>query len=109
MASYNKEQAAGDEHNLIAVVMLELGLDISGAMAWAARYHADVQKKFIDGLAKVPSWGPSTDVLVKKRLDDLSIWPRGNHCWSYETPRSREFSIVVNHCLPQLKLQILWH
>jgi len=88
MASYNREQATGDEnHNLITVVMLELGLDAGGAMAWAARYHTEVQKRFFDTLARVPSWGPSIDVLVKEYLDGIPRWARGNHCWSYESQR----------------------
>ncbi|KAG1830313.1 hypothetical protein EV424DRAFT_1470338 [Suillus variegatus] len=50
------KQATGNEgHNLISVIMLELGLDISGAMAWAAHYHAGV-----------PSWGPLVDILVNE-------------------------------------------
>ncbi|KAG1848510.1 terpenoid synthase [Suillus subalutaceus] len=88
MMSYNKEQAAGNGfHNLISTVMLELGLDRGSAMAWAAHYHAEVQKRFIDGLAKVPSWGPSIDVLVKEYLDGVGNWARANHSWSYETQR----------------------
>ncbi|KAG1833624.1 isoprenoid synthase domain-containing protein [Suillus subalutaceus] len=88
MISYNKEQATGDaNHNLITTVMVEIGLDRSGAMAWAARYHAEVEKRFTDGLAKVPSWGPSTDVLVKEYLDGMATWARANHCWCYETQR----------------------
>ncbi|KAG1830869.1 terpenoid synthase [Suillus variegatus] len=70
MISYNKEQAIGNEgHNIISIIMFDLGLDVSGAMAWAAHYHTEVQKRFIDSLAKVPSWGPSVDVLVKEYLD----------------------------------------
>ncbi|KAG2057544.1 terpenoid synthase [Suillus hirtellus] len=88
MISYNKEQAAGNEdHNLISVIMLELGLDISGAIAWAAHYHAGVQKRFIDGLSKVPSWGPIVDALVNEYLDGLKNWPRANYSWSYENQR----------------------
>ncbi|KAG1843480.1 isoprenoid synthase domain-containing protein [Suillus subalutaceus] len=87
MISYNKEQAANDDHNLVSIVMLELGLDISGAMAWAAHYHAEVGKRFIEGLAKVPSWGPSVDVLVKEYLDGMAMWARANHSWGYETQR----------------------
>ncbi|KAG2101571.1 terpenoid synthase [Suillus discolor] len=88
MMSYNKEQAAGGEfHNLINIVMLELDFDIGSAMAWAAHYHAEVQKRFIDGLAKVPSWGPSVDVLVKEYLDGIANWARANHSWSYESQR----------------------
>ncbi|KAG1779591.1 terpenoid synthase [Suillus placidus] len=87
MMSYNKEQAVGDVHNLISTVMLELDLDRGSAMAWAAHYHAEVQKRFIDGLAKVPSWGPSIDVLVKEYLDGIGNWARANHAWSYESQR----------------------
>ncbi|KAG1732863.1 isoprenoid synthase domain-containing protein [Suillus paluster] len=87
MISYNREQARDENHNLITIVMLELGLDRSGAMAWAARYHTEVEKRFMDGLAKVPSWGPSIDVLVKEYLDGIATWARGNHSWSYETQR----------------------
>ncbi|KAG0703646.1 terpenoid synthase, partial [Suillus ampliporus] len=88
MVSYNREQATGDEnHNLITAIMLELSLDRSGALAWAARYHAEVQKRFIDGIAKVPSWGPSVDVQVKEYLDKIATWPRGNNCWGYESQR----------------------
>ncbi|KAG1752168.1 isoprenoid synthase domain-containing protein [Suillus lakei] len=78
MISYNREQATGMEnYNLITAIMLELSLDISGAMAWAARYHAEVQKRFMDGLAKVPSWGPSS----------RPLWARGHHCWKIQQSR----------------------
>ncbi|KAG1830863.1 terpenoid synthase [Suillus variegatus] len=88
MMSYNKEQAAGHEsHNLINIVMLELNLDRGSAMAWAAHYHAEVQKRFIGGLAKVPSWGPSIDVLVKEYLIGIANWALANYSWSYETQR----------------------
>ncbi|KAG0699319.1 terpenoid synthase [Suillus ampliporus] len=88
MASYNREQATGDEnHNLVTAVMVELGLDRSGAMAWATRYHTEVEKRFIDGFTKVPSWGPSTDILVKEYLDGIATWTRANTCWSYEAQR----------------------
>ncbi|KAG1839501.1 isoprenoid synthase domain-containing protein [Suillus tomentosus] len=88
MMSYNKEQAAGNEfHNLISIVMLELDFDRGSAMAWAAHYHAEVQKRFIDGHAKVPSWGPSVDVLVKEYLNGVANLARACHSWSYEGQR----------------------
>ncbi|KAG2155762.1 terpenoid synthase [Suillus clintonianus] len=87
MISYNREQAAGDDHNLISTVMLERGLDRGSAMAWAAHYHAELQKRFIDGLAKVPSWGPSVDALVKEYFDGTATFVRGNHSWCYESQR----------------------
>ncbi|KAG2099848.1 terpenoid synthase [Suillus discolor] len=88
MISYNKEQAVGNEaHNIISTIMFDLGLDVGGAMAWAAHYHTEVQKRFIDGLVKVPSWGASVDALVKEYLDRTAMWARGNHSWSYESQR----------------------
>ncbi|KAG0703655.1 isoprenoid synthase domain-containing protein, partial [Suillus ampliporus] len=88
MVSYNREQATGnDNHSLITTVMSKLGLDRGGAMAWAAHYHAEVQKRFLDGLAKVPSWGPSIDALVKEYIDGIAIWARASSCWGYESQR----------------------
>jgi len=89
MFSYNREQAMGnDNNNLIPALMLKLGLDISGAMAWAACYHVEVQKKFLNGRTKVPSWGPSTDMLAKEYIDGIATWPRATYCWSLEIQRS---------------------
>ncbi|KAJ8581301.1 terpenoid synthase [Rhizopogon salebrosus TDB-379] len=93
MFSYNREQAVGnDNNNLIPAVMLELGLDVSGAMIWAAHYYGEVQKKFLDGLAKVPSWGPSIDALVKEYIDGIATWVRATYCWSFEVERYFETS-----------------
>ncbi|KAG2040513.1 isoprenoid synthase domain-containing protein [Suillus americanus] len=106
IVSYNKEQAAGNaDHNLISTVMLELGLDRGGAIAWAAHRHAELQKRFIDGLAKIPSWGPSVDVLVKEYLDGIAIWPRASTCWSYEGQRyfgTRGLEIQQTRLVPLL-------
>ncbi|KAG0703652.1 hypothetical protein DFH29DRAFT_915507 [Suillus ampliporus] len=51
----------------------------------------------MDGLAKVPSWGSSVDVLVKEYIYGMAIWPRVNHCWSYEGQRSQGLAIGMNH------------
>ncbi|KAG1730725.1 terpenoid synthase [Suillus occidentalis] len=83
----NRASDGTGNHNLITILMVELGLDRSGAMAWAARYHTEVEKRFTDGLAKVPSWGHSADVLVKEYLDGMATRARANYCWSYETQR----------------------
>lgn len=88
MLSYNREQASGTHYNsLITVVMLELGLDIGSAMGWASAYHTKLKERFINGLAKIPSWGPSTDILVKKYLDGLGNWVRASYCWSFDIER----------------------
>lgn len=88
MVSYNKEQADGTDYNsLITVVMVEFGLDIGSAMGWAAAYHTKLKTRFINGLANIPSWGPSTDILVKEYLDGVGNWVRANYCWSFDDQR----------------------
>ncbi|KAI6031314.1 terpenoid synthase [Pisolithus microcarpus] len=88
LASYNREQGAGDEnHNLVTAIMFELGLDRSGAMSWAAAYHAEIEAKFINGLLKLPSWGATLDAQIKQYLNGIANWARANYCWSYEGQR----------------------
>ncbi|KAG6330338.1 hypothetical protein ID866_8752 [Astraeus odoratus] len=88
MASYNREQGTGDEnHNLITAIIHELGLDRSGAMAWAAAYHSEIEAKFINGLFSLPSWGSSLDSQLKEYLNGIANWARANYCWSYESQR----------------------
>ncbi|KAI6163689.1 terpenoid synthase [Pisolithus thermaeus] len=88
LASYNREQGTGDEnHNLVTAIMFELGLDRSGAMSWAAAYHAEIEARFINGLLKLPSWGPTLDAQIKEYLNGIANWARANYCWSYEGQR----------------------
>ncbi|KAI6120872.1 terpenoid synthase [Pisolithus croceorrhizus] len=88
LASYNREQGAGDEnHNLVTAIMFELSLDRSGAMSWAAAYHAEMEARFISGLLKLPSWGPTLDAQIKEYLNGIANWARANYCWSYEGQR----------------------
>ncbi|KAH7908011.1 isoprenoid synthase domain-containing protein, partial [Hygrophoropsis aurantiaca] len=62
IASYNREQATGDEnYNLITAAIHEYNLDVGSAIAWAASCHTELQRKFVDGLKKVPSWGSEID------------------------------------------------
>ncbi|KAF8484312.1 terpenoid synthase [Gautieria morchelliformis] len=88
IASYNKEQATGDDrHNIITVAMHEYNIDTNGAMAWVANRHAETETKFLDGLKRVPSWGPEMDRQVQQYLYGLANWPRCNDCWNFESGR----------------------
>jgi len=88
MASYNREQATGDEnHNLITVVRRELGCSLDDAFAWAASYHAEIQKRFHAGMESLPSWGPRMDDEVRQYVEGMAFWVRGNYAWSYESQR----------------------
>ncbi|CCM04069.1 uncharacterized protein FIBRA_06228 [Fibroporia radiculosa] len=88
LASYNKEQAHGDDqHNILTVIMHQYNYDIDKAMAWLADFHAEVETKFLDGLKRVPSWGPAIDRQVEEYLLGLANWPRCNDCWNFESGR----------------------
>lgn len=106
LASYNREQGTGDEnHNLVTAIMFELGLDRSGAMAWAAAYHTEIEARFINGLLKLPSWGAKLDAQLKEYLNGIANWARANYCWSYESQRyfgSRGGEIEKTRLVPLL-------
>ncbi|KAI0267825.1 terpenoid synthase [Gloeopeniophorella convolvens] len=86
--SYNIEQAAGHGgHNIITVVMNELGLDLDGALDWVAEYHGQVLSNFMAQYHMLPSWGPAVDALVDTYVDRLAYFIRGIDCWAFETER----------------------
>ena len=56
-------------------------------MQWATDYHKEAKTRFLDGLKRVPSWGPEVDQQVQQYLNGLGNWARGNDCWSFEGGR----------------------
>lgn len=88
IASYNKEQATGDDrHNILTVAMHDLQTDFEGALEWVVNYHAEVETKFLDGLKRVPSWGREIDGQLERYQQGLANWPRCNDCWNFESGR----------------------
>ncbi|PPQ98466.1 hypothetical protein CVT26_013867 [Gymnopilus dilepis] len=88
IASYNKEQATGDDrHNILTVVMHQFNVDLEGAMQWVVEYHKEVERRFLDGLKRVPSWGPKIDAQMEEYIYGLANWPRCNDCWNFESGR----------------------
>ncbi|KAG6334599.1 hypothetical protein ID866_4493 [Astraeus odoratus] len=85
--SYNAEQARGDNHNLISVLMHEKGLDVQEAMNEAGAIWCAGFQCFEDNIDYLPSWGEDVDRLV-------AIYTQGlrNHItsllhWSFYTER----------------------
>ncbi|EJF60917.1 terpenoid synthase [Dichomitus squalens LYAD-421 SS1] len=88
LASYNKEQATGnDQHNIVTIVMHHLKLDLDATVDWAADYHKQVQRRFLDTLKRVPSFGPAVDADLQSYMTQIAIWPQGNYCWNFESGR----------------------
>ncbi|KAH7887274.1 isoprenoid synthase domain-containing protein [Phlebopus sp. FC_14] len=88
IASYNKEQANGDDrHNILTIAMHQFNTNLEGAMAWVVDYHDEVETKFLDALKRVPSFGPRVDKEVQEYITHLAGWPRCNDCWNFESGR----------------------
>lgn len=90
LASYNKEQAAGDDlHNVITIAMHEYHLDLQGALDWVAERH----KERVDHALKTwpavlaLSISPEVEADFAVYLDHLTNWPRANDCWNFENGR----------------------
>ena len=68
--------------------MHHLGLDLDGAVEWAASYHRDAQKRFLDAMKLVPSFGSAAvDVELETYINRIAFWVRANYCWSFEGGR----------------------
>lgn len=86
--SYLMEQSRGlATHNLVTVVMHEIKLDHVGAMDWLEVHIKAVAKHFLENYARLPSWGEDIDGRLKRYIDGLGYWVRGNDAWSFESQR----------------------
>ncbi|KAI0774681.1 terpenoid synthase [Trametes elegans] len=88
MLSYNREQATeNDQFNLLTVVMHELETDLEGAVAWVVNFHDATANWYIEGLAHLPSFGPTLDAQLREYLRAIADVPRGVDSWSFESKR----------------------
>ncbi|KZT12302.1 terpenoid synthase [Laetiporus sulphureus 93-53] len=106
IASYNKEQSAGDRHNIIAVAMRQFSVDYDGAISWVEKYHKQIEASFLDALTRLPSWGPEIDDELGKYIIGMATWARGNVCWSFEGGRyfgDKGLEVQRTHYVPLLR------
>jgi len=89
ITSYNVEQSLGDDsHNIVTVVMNELGTDVNGAMLWVEAFLRGAWQRFEAAKAALPKWEePELNSLVGEYCDCLSQWVRGHDEWSLESER----------------------
>ncbi|KAH9926487.1 terpenoid synthase [Fomitopsis serialis] len=79
LASYNKEQATGDDRqNILTVVMHQFGYTLDEALEWVANYHESIEARFLDGLQRLPSFASGY-------IRAIAIWPRSSDCWNFES------------------------
>ncbi|KAI9447564.1 terpenoid synthase [Lactarius indigo] len=89
IASYNVEQARGDDgHNIITIVMRQHKTDIQGAMNWVHERHKKLEAKFMDFYEnKIPKFGEPVDTELARYVDGIGNFVRANDQWNFETER----------------------
>ncbi|KAI0076176.1 terpenoid synthase [Panus rudis PR-1116 ss-1] len=85
--SYNVEQARGDTHNMVVVVMRQRGLDLQGAIDFVGDLCKQSIDRFEADRQKLPSWGPEVDRDVQTYIRGLQDWIVGSLHWSFDTTR----------------------
>ncbi|EKM57990.1 uncharacterized protein PHACADRAFT_251936 [Phanerochaete carnosa HHB-10118-sp] len=85
--SYNVEQAKGDTHNMIVVVMQQEGLDLQSAVDFVGELCQQAIDRFVDERESLPSWGPEIDRQVDIYVSGLRDWIVGSLHWSFESER----------------------
>jgi hypothetical protein len=79
--SFNKEQAAGDHHNIVCVVMINKGLDVQSAIDYVGDLCEQTIHQFKENHRNLPSWGPIIDKEVGIYISGLKAWMIGNLYW----------------------------
>ncbi|KAJ3512151.1 hypothetical protein NLJ89_g3690 [Agrocybe chaxingu] len=87
--SYDIEQSRGEsDHNLVTVIMKQLGLTEQEAFDWIGRLHEETVEKFLLEYQKVPKF--EDERVTKGTADYVSVigtWVRANDQWHFETRR----------------------
>ncbi|KAH9030941.1 terpenoid synthase [Lactarius pseudohatsudake] len=89
IASYNVEQARGDDdHNIVTIIMHQHKADIQGAMNWVDERHKELEAKFMNLYEnKIPKFGEPVDTELARYVDGIGNWVRANDQWNFETER----------------------
>lgn len=82
-----KDIASYNGHNIITIVMEELGTDVNGAMLWAQDLHTKLEQRFLAAMAALPEWDEPLNSQVKEYCDALAQWVPGYYDWQFESER----------------------
>ncbi|KAK7690901.1 hypothetical protein QCA50_006003 [Cerrena zonata] len=85
--SYRKEEVVGGTHNLVAVIMNELDLDLQSAMDRAGQMCFSCITRFEADRRILPSWGSEIDQQVETYIQGLQSWIVGSLHWSFACQR----------------------
>ncbi|KAF7440249.1 Alpha-muurolene synthase [Pleurotus ostreatus] len=85
--SYNVEQARGDTHNMIVILMKYHGHTLQSAVDYVGELCCQTINNFCANRQVIPSWGPETDRMVQEYVQGLQDWITGSLHWSFKTHR----------------------
>ncbi|EED80610.1 predicted protein [Postia placenta Mad-698-R] len=108
--SFNNEQARGDTHNMIAILMESQGLGMQDAIDYAGDLCKQIMNVFTENKDLLPSWGAAVDADVQIYVQGLQDWIVGNLHWSFLTEhyfgkRGAEIKATrILEVLPQLSV-----
>ncbi|KAK1231745.1 Anterior gradient protein 3 [Marasmius sp. AFHP31] len=85
--SYNVEQARGDTHNMIVILMVHYGHTLQSAMDFVGEKCRNCIDNFKATRENLPSWGPEVDDVVQRYVKGLQDWIVGSLHWSFQTTR----------------------
>ncbi|KAK7463516.1 hypothetical protein VKT23_006864 [Stygiomarasmius scandens] len=88
VVSFNVEQARGDVHNAVIVIMHQKGLNVQEAMNDVNEWYNQRGKDFLDAMLDLPEC-PSIDVREKLKwyVHGLGNWVTANYEWSLGSKR----------------------
>lgn len=90
--SLSKEQAHGDEHNLVSILVNERQLTLDEAIVCAAAIHNTDMRKFVTLSGDLPVYDETTNQSLKRFVESLRRLIRGNVDWSERD--SKRYSFV---------------
>lgn len=85
--SYNVEQARGDTHNMLVVLMRQNDLGLQEAVDYLGSLCKAQINRFEQIRAVLPAWGPEIDGDVATYVQGLQDWIVGTLHWSFDSAR----------------------
>ncbi|KAF8184523.1 terpenoid synthase [Mycena galopus ATCC 62051] len=85
--SYAVEQARGDTHNMIVILMKYHGHTLQSAMDYVGEMCRSTIDGFIQNRASLPSWEPEIKTMVDLYVQGLEAWIVGTLHWSFLSER----------------------
>jgi hypothetical protein len=86
--SFNVEQAKGDDHNIVTLMILHENMAVQDAIGRVSTIHDRLAAQFLGVFHSLPSFGsPAVDDMIQYYAEGLGNWIRANDCWSFETWR----------------------